>query len=153
MQKQIEHSANRRVPGQRSGFSLMEVSAAAAMLAVLLALTVQVVIVLSAQQQAAERRAFAVQAVHNLLELVENLSWEQVNEDTADLLRLPESVRGNLPSAKITVATAGETEPVEAKRVTIELAWSTMGGRPAAPVRMTTWVYPDSPPRDVREPQ
>jgi hypothetical protein len=122
----------------------LEVSVAAAMLAALLATSVQAVALLRAQQQSAEHRALAVDAVQNLLEQFENLPWEQATAAGADRLSLPDSVGQYLHAAKIAVTVVDESEPITARRATVELAWQANAGRPAIAVRMTTWIFPES---------
>ena len=136
----------------RRGMSLLEVAVAAALLAVLLSASTQMLRVLSNQQRAAERRVVALQAVQAVAEQIGNLPAEQVTADMARQVAIPEAARSYLPASRVNLVVAEEAEPVAAKRVSIELSWSGPGGQPAAPVRLTTWVFAEPrPPRQRDE--
>ena len=123
--------------------TLIEITAAAAMLAVLLASSVQVMRVLAAQQVAAARRGLALQTVQSLTEELANVPWDELTPDVASKLTVPDVVNLYLPSAALSASVVDEERPVTAKRLSVELRWQAPNGQPAAPLRLTTWVYPE----------
>jgi hypothetical protein len=136
----------RPVAVRRRGVTLVEVTVAAGLLAVLLGVSGQFLRVLSSQQRAAERRVVALQAVQAVAEALGNLPAEKLTTEAARQVAIPEGLAPYLPGGQLAVAVADENDPVAAKRVSIELSWNGPHGQPAGPVRLTTWVYPDSPP-------
>jgi len=113
------------------------------MLAVLLASSVQVMRALATQQLSATRRVMALQTVQSLTEELSNLPWNELTPDAANKLTLPDVVNLYLPSAAFSAVVAEEQQPIAAKRLSVELRWQAPNGQPAAPLRLTTWVYPD----------
>ena len=75
--------------GHVSGFTLVELIAAAAMLAVLLATSLKMLHVLGDQQQAADRRVLAEQAVEVVGEQIGNLPWDQLTTEAAKRIAIP----------------------------------------------------------------
>jgi prepilin-type N-terminal cleavage/methylation domain-containing protein len=132
-------------PTPRHGFTLVELIAAAAMLAVLLATTLKMLHVLGDQQQAADRRALAEQAVEVVGEQIGNLPWDQLTTEAAKRIAIPAPLESHLPGAKLEVSVEAESAPVASKRIRIELTWKNLQGQPSAPVRLTCWAFPDSP--------
>lgn len=133
----------------RCGMTLIEITAAAAMLAVLLASSVQVMRALATQQLAAARRVMALQTVQALTEELANVPWDKLTPDAANQLTVPDVVNLYLPAAALSATVAEEQEPVAAKRLSVELRWHAPNGQSTAPLRLTTWVYPE----DVLTPQ
>lgn len=128
---------------QHRGLTIIEVTAAAAMLAVLLACSVQVMRALANQQRAAARRVMALQTVQAITEELANTPWDQLTPEAAGKLTIPEAAKLHLPGAALSATVAADDEPIESKRLSVELRWQTPNGQPSAPLRLTTWVYPD----------
>jgi type II secretory pathway pseudopilin PulG len=126
----------------RCGMTLIEITAAAAMLAVLLASSVQVMRALATQQLSAARRMMALQTVQSLTEELANAPWDELTPDAADKLTVPDVVNLYLPSAALSADVVEEQQPA-AKRLSVELRWQAPNGQPSAPLRLTTWVYPE----------
>ncbi len=127
----------------RRGMTIIEVVVAASVLAVLLASSVQVLSTLSKHQRAAERRVLAIETTQAMIEQLSNRRWDDLTPQLADELTVPQRVRPFLPGAKIKATVVDEQEPVEAKRITVQLTWNSLGGQPAGPVRLTAWAFPD----------
>jgi hypothetical protein len=123
--------------------SLLEITIAAALLAALMTVSVQMIRALGGQQRSVERRALAIRTVQALVEQISNTPWEELSNESVEQLEIPSMVTGHLPNATLTIALDEEREPVAAKRVTVELQWNGPGGQPAGPARLTTWVFPD----------
>jgi type II secretory pathway pseudopilin PulG len=128
----------------RGAFTLLEISVAAAMLAVLLGTSVRVFSAMSAQQTATARQALATQTVQNALEHAETLPWDDVTAENVESIVIPASIHSTLPGATANAKIVSEEQPVRAKRVTVELSWQGPKGRTSAPSRLTTWIYPDA---------
>lgn len=129
----------------RSGFTLLELSVAAAVLAVLLATALKVMTATSNHARANERRLIALQTVQAVTEQIGNIPWDRLPTEAANPFPLPESTTAQLPGAELKVAVHDETAP-PAKRITVELTWSANDADRAAPVRLTSWVFPETAP-------
>jgi hypothetical protein len=133
----------------RTAISLLEVTASVAMLAVLMTISVQMLVAVNSQQRATERRALALAAVQAVAEQVGNTRWDELTVEAAGKVEIPEAARRQLPGVKLDVTVQDELQPVAAKRVTITLVWNGPHGQATAPLRLTTWVFPeDSPERE-----
>ena len=126
------------------GMTLVEISAAVAILAVLLGSTVQVMRVLGLQQRAAVRHTVALETAQALVEELANTPWDELTPAAAERLVVPNVVQDYLPGAKLVARITEEATPVAAKRLTVELTWTAPNGQPAAPVRLTAWSYRDA---------
>src|SRR6476659_10959715 len=88
----------------RRAFTLLEVTIAAGMLAVLLTTSVQMLRALSIHQRASERRAVALEAVQAVADQVANIPWDQLTAESAKKVTIPKQLAGYLPSAKLTIS-------------------------------------------------
>jgi hypothetical protein len=130
---------------QDAGLTVIELTISIAILAVLLATSMRMIVVASEHVRANERRVLALQAVQAVSEEIDNIPWDQLNDETASSVRIPDAVAPRLPGAKFTAKVAEESDPL-AKRVTVEITWDTRNDQPAAQSRLTTWVFPDDAP-------
>jgi prepilin-type N-terminal cleavage/methylation domain-containing protein len=128
---------------RRHGFTLIELTAAAAMLALLLTTSAQMLRVLSAHERATEQRAFALQAAQAISEEVGNLPWDQLTTETANQVKVPAQLDPRLPGSKLTITVAEESAPTTSKRIMLELVWNATNGHAVAPVRLTSWAFRD----------
>jgi hypothetical protein len=129
---------------RRRAMSLLEITLAAGLLGVLMTVSVQMLRVMGDRQRAADRRAAALQTVQALAEQLENMPWDELSAGAADELAIPDTISRYLPGAKLSVTVSEESEPVVARRLTLELKWNGPHSEPVAPVRVTTWAFPDS---------
>jgi hypothetical protein len=106
-----------------------------------MAVSVQMLRVMGDRQRAVERRNVALETVQALAEQLGNMPWDQLTHETAEQMRIPEAIARHLPGGEISVAILEESDPVVAKRMTLELRGP--HSQPVAPTRLTTWVYPD----------
>jgi len=128
---------------ERRGITLLEVSVATALLAILLGTTTQFLRVLSTQQRAGERRLVAMQAVQAVAELISNMRADELTADAARQVAVPADAEPYLPGARLDIDVADESLPVAAKRVSIALFWNGPSGQQAGKVVLTTWVFPE----------
>jgi hypothetical protein len=128
-----------------SAFTLLEIVAASAMLAVLLTSCVQMLRAISIHQRASDRRIVAMEAVQAVADEAANISWDQLTADSAKKINVPKPLSGHLPGAKLSISLEDENMPAASKRIHIELTWNGQDGQPVAPVQLTTWAFPDRP--------
>jgi hypothetical protein len=124
--------------------TLLEITLAAGLLGVLMTVSVQMLRMMGDRQRAGERRAAALQTVDALAEQLGNMTWDELTPAAGDELTIPETMKRHLPGAVLHATVVEESEPISAKRLTIELKLDGPRGQAAAPVRLTTWAFPDS---------
>ena len=123
--------------------TLLEIVIAAGLLGMLMTISVQMLRAMGDRQRAGERRAAAMQTVQALSEQLDNMPWTELTADAAREVQIPSTMKARLPGGRINVEVVDEVEPVAAKHVMLELSWDGPRGKPARPIRLTTWVYPD----------
>jgi type II secretory pathway pseudopilin PulG len=127
----------------RRAFTLLEVIIAAAMLVMLLTTSVQMLRALSIHQRASERRAVALEAIQAVADQVANIPWDHLTPDSAKKVTIPKPLDVYLPGAKLSVFLDEETTPTASRRILVDLVWNGPDGEPVAPVRLTSWVFPE----------
>lgn len=125
----------------RRGFTLVEVSAAAAILALCMALTVQVVGWVGAERRIAARRQWALREADNLMERLTIRPWESLKPDGVDDPKVVERIRSELPDGRLKIEVSPATGDPAAKRVRVEIRWKNKAGNDDAPVQVTAWIY------------
>jgi len=123
----------------RRGFTIVEVAAGVAMLAVLLTLASQLLVAMRQSARRSEDGAQLLHAVDNALEEFTAAPWEEIDEASAANLRLSDDVKRRWPQARLAAQVTASTDPVEAKQVTLRL--SPGKASQLRPVTLTTWVY------------
>ena len=127
----------------RRAFTLLEVIIAATMLVVLLTTSVQMLRALSNHERAAERRLVAFEAVQAVADQIANIPWSELTAESAKKVSIPKPLDGYLPGAKLSVSLDEEATPTTSKRIHIDLTWNGPDGQAVAPVRLTSWVFPE----------
>jgi hypothetical protein len=128
--------------------SMLEITLAAGLLGVLMTVSVQMLRVMGDRQRESERRTAALQTVQAIAEQLQNMPWDELTPSAGDTIKIPKAIARHLPGAKLGVTVSEESEPVAARRVTVELQWNGPRGQPARPIRLTAWAFPDSALRD-----
>lgn len=123
------------------GYSLLELIVALSLLGTATATIVPVLGWAHAQRRAAAARRFAVCEAENLLERITSADWDDVTQEKADVLRLPEAADDWLRAPRLTVAVVPEPQPPVGRRVTVEIRWKNREGDDASPVRLTGFVF------------
>jgi type II secretory pathway pseudopilin PulG len=123
-------------------FTLLELSVAAALIAALLVTTIQMLHALDEFRNSSRRRIYAGQAVAVVSEQVANMSWGELTTEAAQKVTIPDKLRPYVADGKLVVEVAEETNPT-AKRITSTMSWEERKGRKTAPIRLTTWVFPN----------
>lgn len=130
---------NARRNNRRPGFTFAEVLVAVALLAVLLSLAGQMLVQARRNSRIAELRALALRTVENCLEEFTAQSWDRVNDDAIAKLTLPESLSRRWPNAKLSGEVEDQTEPAQAKRISLQLQLTP--NQPALAAKLTTWIF------------
>jgi type II secretory pathway pseudopilin PulG len=131
-----------RLACARAAITMVELVVAIAILAVLLASSMKMIYLVTTHQRAAERRDVALEAVQAVAEQAGNIPWQQLTPEAANQLKIPAAAASFLPDAELKLTVSDETDP-PARRVLVELHWNAKSSVKAAPVRMTTWVFPE----------
>src|SRR5688572_16398667 len=78
-------------PHRRTGMSLLELTVAAALLAVVVASSMKMIQLMSVERRGSEQRAVALQAVQAISERAANMKWDQLTSEAANKIPVPES--------------------------------------------------------------
>jgi prepilin-type N-terminal cleavage/methylation domain-containing protein len=124
---------------RREGFTLVEIMAAAVMLAVAMSLMLELVGWVARERRASERRQRAVQEAANVMERLTARAWDDLDEEGVAGLELSPPSRKALPGGELKVAVAA-AEGTGLKRVEVSVRWRNRSGEPEAPVRLVSWV-------------
>src|SRR4051812_18349471 len=127
----------------RGAFTLLEVVIAAGMLAMLLTTSVQMLRALSIYQRGSEHRAVALEAVQAVSDQIANTPWDQLTAESAKKVTIPKQLESYLPGAKLSVSLENEATPTASRRIYVDLSWKGPDGQLSAPVRLTSWVFPE----------
>lgn len=131
----VRHSARRR------GFTLLEVSVAAAVLVMLMAVTVQMLGWAAGERRAAERRQWALQEATNVLERLTAQSWASLTAEAVASVELSPQARAVLPDAELKIEVTSRPGPPSAKQLVVDVRWQRPAGQSVASVRLSSWVY------------
>ncbi|MBA3480388.1 MAG: type II secretion system protein [Pirellulales bacterium] len=128
-------------PGSPSppGFTFLEVILAAAMLAVLFAITGQLIVNMKRQTRLAERHSLALRTIENSMEELTAMPWDKLDDATIAALELPAAVRDRWPDAALAGSVTASSDPVEAKRISLTLSLSPEAR--TRPASLTTWIF------------
>jgi type II secretory pathway pseudopilin PulG len=125
----------------RPGTTLVEIVVAGILLGTVMSIAVPALSWVVRERRAADRRQQATLEVENLMEQFTARSWDEITQQTAANLELPDQVTQQLPEASLSCTVDSKPETPDSRRIHIELAWSNRKGQTLAPVRLTTWVY------------
>lgn len=124
-----------------SGFTLVELMISGLLLGVVFVAAIPTMAWIARERTAAERRQIALLEVGNQMERLCLIPWDELPAGAAPESKLAASAIAQLPEAQLTVVVDGDPRDPSAKRITVELRWMNGPSLPAAPVRVTTWVY------------
>ena len=128
-------------PATRRGFTLMEVTVASAALGLLTVGIVQATVALDTARQATLRSDYASRELDNLLERFIHRPWDEISQSTADRLEPGPQLAQQLPNVSLEAVVAELSEPLDAKRVTMQLRWrSHTRGHEHSSV-LTAWAF------------
>lgn len=126
---------------RRRGFTLLEMFVAGALLVTLLMVCVQMLQATASQHRETRRHQAAVQAAANVMERLMARSYDGLTSEAVADTPLSAEVLQVLPDAKLEILVVPQTEPVDAKRVTVLVRWPDRAGRPEQTVRLAAWKH------------
>lgn len=123
-----------------SGFTLMEIGVAMAILAVAMMLVLQISFWSMRERVRASTQHVAIEQAANVLEAARSVPWESLTSEWAEAQRIPEDLADLFPEGRLSV----KVEPLESqpltKRVSVEIRWMLVEEVAARPVRMIGFV-------------
>lgn len=124
---------------RRRGMTLLELVAAAALLATILVVCLQLLAATTLHHEA-DQRQLALMEVENTLERLAAKPWNELTAQTA-AGQLSPNLRGRLPGGELKVeVTTSPAEPL-AKRIAVSLRWKDHSGQFTKPVTIVTWRW------------
>lgn len=122
----------------RRGFTLVEMSMAALLLAMIMTLTVQILATAVVQRRSADRRQRALYEASNVLERVASLPLGRLTPDTLKNAKLSDATLLALPKADLKVSITDADHGL--KRLVVEVRYSDKGDEVVGPVRLVTYL-------------
>ena len=135
----------------RCGFSLVEMMVSAVLLGALAAFVLPTLGWVSQERRTAGEHQELLEAGANLMDRFTAQAWEQITQEAAAALQLPERLQQRA-QAELDVAVEPRDGDPPAKRVRLRIDWTDVGGRPAPPVRISSWVYRVKPAESEEQP-
>lgn len=125
---------------RQRGVTIIEVTISMLLLLLVVGIVAQTVVSVNQQRRLAMQRMLASQEVANQMERVSTLAWGEL--DAANFKWSPdEDLARRLPNCDLNFTSKPITEPLPAKRVTLEMTWKDPAGRSIEPVRLVRWIY------------
>jgi len=119
-----------------AGFTVLEITLALGVLLVAMVLVAQVGFQSMRDRSRNAARHQAEELAANVLEEARACSWDALTPEWAAGQRLPESGAERLVDGRLTVRVAPEADRPHLKRVTVTIAWTQDGNKPARPVEL-----------------
>jgi hypothetical protein len=126
---------------KRRGSMLVELLAAAVLLAAAGAISVELAAAVGAGRRALADRQLASQEAANLMERLAAMPVEDLTSEAAHTLPLSAEGR-RLSGAKAAIETTEVDGPPRAIRVAVSIQWEDRNGNTIAPIRLVAWRYP-----------
>lgn len=126
---------------QRRGALLLELIICGMLLGMVVSAVIPTLAWLARERQYARQQQAALLEIGNLMERLTMLEGQDLTSERAAKFELSESLRAELPDARLTVTVAPADGEAKAKHVSMLLQWEFAPNRPAPPVRLAAWVY------------
>ena len=123
----------------RAGFTLIELIVATILFAAVLSTFVPLMKAISKTQRATERHRIALREANNLLELISQRSWADLTVESLKKLKLPSAAQTALPQSHLQFDVAEQAEPFVSKKVSVQIRWLPLPGRPTESVQLVAW--------------
>jgi type II secretory pathway pseudopilin PulG len=120
---------------------MLEIVAAVALLAVLLAVAMRGATAVAAQRRALAHRETAVREAANLAERLAARPWNELVPEKPAAAGISDEAAASLAEAVVKVDVATPAADPAAKRVSVELTWLDSTGLPQRPARVVFWKY------------
>ena len=124
----------------RRAFTMVESCVAAVLLAAALGTVVGLLTSVARQRQAASLHAQAVLTADNLLERLTDGPYDSITSEAAEELTQTSAAAGELSDGAVQIRVADEQGTPPRKRIELEVAWRSGGGR-ASRHRVATWIF------------
>ena len=125
----------------RRGYGMIELLVAAALLATLATVCVQLFGLASAEQRALRQRQAALNEAANVLERLSIRPWNELTDKALGELSLSAAARQSLPQAKLEVHLTQPSGQAGLKRISVQIRWPDRDGQPERIVRLSAWRY------------
>ncbi|MSU79934.1 MAG: hypothetical protein EXS16_17820 [Gemmataceae bacterium] len=129
-------------PYRRTAFSVVEVTVALAIVAVVSVTIAQVVIVSLRERARSAARQAALELAANVLESARAEPFAKLDADWAKAQSVPSVMSELLPAGKLVIAVGPDAGAPNAKVVSVEVLWREADDQPLWSVRLTTVVGP-----------
>ena len=126
---------------RRSGFTLVEVVAAAFIVVAMATMLVQFLAAAGRQRRAADQHQAAMQEAANLMERICAQPFEAIGPDTATRMQLAEHLHAVLPGARLDVEATPSPGDPQVRRIVVTVHSASDDGSPRRPVRLVAWKY------------
>jgi type II secretory pathway pseudopilin PulG len=121
--------------------TLVELTVAAGILGMLLAVALQLLSATFAQRRAIDQRQLAIFEASNVLERLAARAWPDLTPQALAAEKPSAEVLKELPEAELNVEVTTPSAEPNAKRITVSLRWQDRNSRFLPPVKLTTWKY------------
>lgn len=125
----------------RRAFTIVELCAAAAILAAALSLALATLGATAKQRQAADLRQRAMELAENVLERATNVPWRELTAERLAQLGADSGSERQLPEGQLNLVLTEQAGPPAAKRIALELSWRPGAAKDRRTLRLATWIY------------
>lgn len=125
---------------RRTGFLLLEAIVAAALLAVLLGVSLRVLGATAVQRRGVEKRVVALQEAAGAMERARALAWDELTLERLEEIAISPEAEPILSGASVRWTVEDSTSQPATRHVVVEITWQSPAG-PTAPVRLNYWAY------------
>ncbi|MBD3672562.1 MAG: hypothetical protein HUJ26_03455 [Planctomycetaceae bacterium] len=128
----------------RRAFTTVELIVSMTLLALLFSTIVPMLRWADYQKKVSQRRTIATQVASNLLEELTSQKYAGLTTAIAEQSEVPAEYQKVLPDAQLDVDLAPPEAPLAGQKITVTLRWRDRTGQTARPVRLTTFIYPQT---------
>ncbi len=128
-------------PLARVGFTVVEVAAAAAILAAVFVFVAQAALWTAANRSAIDRRQSALVEAENVMEQLTSLPWAELTAETAAKVTLSPSAAERFGNQALTSTVTSSEDQPGAKRIVVQVRYSDGDQVDARRVRLVAWAY------------
>ena len=126
---------------RRRGISLMEMTAAGILLAVMMTVCLQFLRATGHQRRGLQARRTAIQEAANVMERVCARPWGELTPELAAQVQRSEEARRALPDGELQVEVTPTDQEPDGKRVAVVVRWPGGPEQPDRSVRLVAWKY------------
>lgn len=131
----------RRTALERPGTTLIELTAAAAILAVLIVVCSQMLSRTIAQQQAIAHRRAALQLASNAMERVQALAWNELTSAGTEPIAQAVVTQGKLRKSRIEIEIVQSEAAPTARRIVVTVFWTERSDQVERKQKLTAWRF------------